>query len=227
MDKNIIKILKMLNPVSIFLYGSQANKSQNSKSDYEIGIIFNDDKYVSRKEIKKQITNSNYNVFPFKLSEIQTYTLDTPFQKNIYIASLICGNAKTIFGENIIENLEMPQISKQDLLMDTSFNLGYALSAVRLMKENVKDLANEMFYKSMFYATRNLFYAKNKILLSGYNTIFEESKKLNMPEEYKELLTFGNKLRNENLINIEPSLYFKNISYINKFVIPQIEELPN
>jgi len=182
---------------------------------------------VSRKEIKKQITNSNYNVFPFKLSEIQTYTLDTPFQKNIYIASLICGNAKTIFGENIIENLEMPQISKQDLLMDTSFNLGYALSAVRLMKENVKDLANEMFYKSMFYATRNLFYAKNKILLSGYNTIFEESKKLNMPEEYKELLTFGNKLRNENLINIEPSLYFKNISYINKFVIPQIEELPN
>ena len=67
------------------------------------------------------------------------------------MASLICGNAKTIYGKKIIENLKPPKISKQDLLMDTSFVLGYALSAVRLMKENVKDLANEFFYKSMFF----------------------------------------------------------------------------
>jgi hypothetical protein len=223
MNKEVIEILKSFNPISIFVYGSQANGSQNSKSDYEIGIIFNEDCYISRQEIKTKILNSNYNVFPFKLSEIQNHTIDTPFQKNIYIASLIYGNAKTIYGQKIIENLELPKISKQDLLMDTSFNLGYALSAVRLMKENMKDLANELLYKSMFYATRNLFYAKYKILLIGYTNIFEQSKKLDIPVEYMDLLNVGNKLRAEESIQVDSSLYFKNISYINKFIIPSIE----
>lgn len=223
MDKNIVKILKSFKPVSIFVYGSQSNHSQNSKSDYEIGIIFNDNCYISRQEIKSKILNSNYNIFPFKLSEIKNHTIDTPFQKNIYIASLIKGNAKTIFGKKIIESLESPEISKQDLLMDTSFNLGYALSAVRLMKANIFDLANEFLYKSMFYATRNLFYCKHKILLSGYNTIFEKTKQLNLPKEYQELLNVGYKLRNEQIKELDSSLYFKNISYINKFIIPLIE----
>lgn len=221
MDEKIIEILKSFNPFSIFIYGSQA--SQNSKSDYEIGVIFNDDSYVSRKEIKTKIANSNYNIFPFKLTDIKNHTIDTPFQKNIYITSLINGNAKTIYGKKLIETLELPKISKCDLLMDTSFNLGYALSAVRLMKENILDLANEFLYKSMFYATRNLFYSKYQILLTGYNTIFEQSKKLNLPEEYQELLNIGNKLRNEEITEIDSSIYFKSISYINKFVIPLIE----
>jgi hypothetical protein len=219
----VIGLLKTFGPISIFIYGSQANKTINSKSDYEIGIIFNDDKYTTRQEIKTKIPDSNYNIFPFKLSDIKTRTLDTPFQKDIFIASLICGNAKTVLGKKIIENLDMPKISKHDLLMDTSFNLGYALSAVRLMKENVKDLAKELFYKSMFFATRNLYYSKNNILLSGYINIFEASKQLDIPEEYKYLLDIGNKIRTEQLDEIDISLFFKNISYINKFVIPTIE----
>lgn len=222
MNKEIIEILKALNPVSIFLYGSQATKTQNRKSDYEIGIIFCDDFYIHRNEIKKKICDNNYNVFPFKLSEIQNYTIDTPFQKNIYIASLINGNAKTIYGKKIIENLTIPKISKQDLLMDTSFNLGYALSAVRLMKENQTALANEFLYKSMFYATRNLIYCKHKTLLSGYSNIFEAAKTLDLPEDYKKLLEECYKLRNEELTQVDTSLFFKNISYINKLVIPTI-----
>ena len=224
MDKEIIKVLKEFNPVSIFIYGSQSNNTQNSKSDYEIGIIFNDADYVSRKEIKTKILNKDYNVFPFKLSEIKNYTIDTPFQKNIYIASLISGNSKTIYGEKIIENLKMPNITKQDLLMDTSFNLGYALSAVRLMKESITELANELFYKSMFYATRNLIYAQTKTLYSGYKNIYKQSKKINLPEEYQELLNIAIKLRDEKLNKVDSSCYYKNISYINKFVIPCIEK---
>ena len=223
MVENIIEILKSFEPLSIFLYGSNATKSTNSKSDFEIGIIFEDLKYVSRSEIQLKVNNKNYNVFPFKLSEIQNNTIDTPFQKNIYMASLICGNAKTIFGEVIIENLKIPKISKIDLLMDTSFCLGRALSAVALMKENIKDLANEIFYKSLFFATRNLFYAKFKVLLSGYNKIFEQSKKLDIPEEFRILLILGNKLRNEEITDIDSVMFYKNVSYINKFIIPAIE----
>lgn len=224
MNQDIIKVLQGMKPMSIFVYGSQSNDSQNSKSDFEIGMIFADDQYVSRAEIRKQVPDKNYNVFPFRLSEIQNYTLDTPFQKNIYIASLISGNSKTIYGSKIIENLKVPKITKQDLLMDTSFNLGYALSAVRVMKEGLMDLANEMFYKSMFFATRNLIFATTQNLISGYKSIYQKSEVLEIPLEYRQLLEKGNKLRNEELTEIDSSLFYKNISYINKFVLPLIEK---
>lgn len=42
----VIDILKDFKPVSIFVYGSQANNSLNSKSDYEVGVIFENEKYL-------------------------------------------------------------------------------------------------------------------------------------------------------------------------------------
>lgn len=220
----VIEILKTFKPLSIFLYGSQANNSTNKKSDYEIGVIFNEEDYVSRSTIKKEVPWKKFSIFPFNKAELLNYSIDTPFQKKIYIASLICGNAYTLYGDKIIENLEVPEITIHDLLMDTSFNLGYALSSVRLMKSGHINLANEFLYKSMFYATRNLIYLKNGKLISGYNNIYLESKYLNLPNEYNDLLEIGFKLRNGNLKKINISLYFKNISYINRFIIPTLEE---
>ncbi len=223
MNKKILETLKSFKPLSVFLYGSQAHKNRNSKSDYEMGVIFEDKNYVSRQEIQKSISNNNYNVFPFKLSEIKNCSFDTPFQKKIYLYSLITGNAKTIFGDKLIESLKLPKITKYDLLMDTSFNLGYAVSAIRLMKENITILSQELLYKSMFYATRNLYYTKFGILLNGYTNIFNESHKLKLPIEYQELLNISNKLRNELVNEVDKSYFFKNISYINKYIIPIIE----
>lgn len=224
MVNQVISIIKKFNPISIFIYGSNANDSTNSKSDFEIGVIFKDDAYVQRKDIQSKILDKNYNVFPFKLNEIKQYNIDTPFQKKVYLASLVTGNAKTIYGKKIIENLECPKISNHDLLMDLSFNLGYALSSVRLIKEGINELANEFFYKSMFYATRDLYYAKFGVLINGYNNIYRVSKKLNLPKEFKELLKIGYKLRNEQKVDVDNLFYFRNISYINKYVIPVIEE---
>ena len=223
MNKKILETLKSFKPLSVFLYGSQANNNTNSKSDFEIGVIFDDKNYVSRQELQKSISNKNYNVFPFKLSEIKNCTFDTPFQKKIYLYSLITGHAKTIFGDKIIESLTLPKITKYDLLMDTSFNLGYAVAAVRLAKENVDSLAFELFYKSMFFATRNLFFAKFGVLLNEYTNIYKESYKLQLPTEYQELLNIGNKLRNEIVNEVDKKYLFKNISYINMYIIPIIE----
>lgn len=220
----VMETLKQFNPISIFMYGSQANNSTNEDSDYEIGVVFSDDKYINRSTIKQQCPDKQYSIFPFKKSELLNHSIDTPFQKEIYIASLISGNAKTIYGEKIIENLSLPKIEKCELLMDSSFNLGYALSAVRLMKSGNIELANEFLYKSMFYATRNLIFAFKGKLISGYNNIYDQSKQLDIPSEYVALLELGYKLRNKQIAEVEDNMFYKNISYINKYVIPQIKQ---
>lgn len=226
--ENTIEILTSFKPLSIFVYGSQANNTQNKQSDFEIGIIFKDNEYVHRAAIKAKINDDNFNVFPFKLSELQNYTIDTPFQKNIYIASLINGNATTVYGKKIIENLPSPTITNNDLLMDSCFNLGCALSAVKVYKTGNLELANELMYKSVFYATRNLIYLQCNKLISGYNNIYEEAKNLNLPYEFKELLNICQQLRNNKISdNINPGFYFRNVSYINHYVIPEIQSLTN
>ena len=108
--------------------------------------------------------------------------------------------------------------------MDCSFNLGYATSAIRANKSGNINLANDLFYKSLFYATRNLIYLKTKKLISGYNNIYNYSKTLELPNKYLELLKLAYKLRNEEITEINSAFYFRNVSFINQFVIPSIEK---
>ena len=108
--------------------------------------------------------------------------------------------------------------------MDTSFNLGYALSAVRIFKAGNNELANEFMYKSLFYSTRNLICFKTGELIVGYNNIYQKSKEIEIPDKYRELLELAYKLRNEEIKDISSKFYFKNISYINKFIILILEE---
>ncbi len=223
LEKVLENLINNFNPYSIFLYGSKATDSCNSKSDYEIGVIFEDDKYISRKQISELINDKNYAIYPFRLSEIESYDIDTPFQKNIYMNVLINGGSRTLYGEKVLENLEAPKITIDNLLADINFNLGVALSSVRVYKSGNIDLANDMFYKSCFYVTRALiYYYLNKLCLS-YNEIYENTKSIEIPDEYKDLLHTAYMLRNEENIDVDPRVYFKNISYINKYVLKEIK----
>ena len=226
MDKLILEKLKKYNPKSIFVYGSKATNSCNSKSDYEIGVIFDEKNYVSKTKINNDIKNKNFSIFPFRYNELINYDIDTPFEKNIYIGSLICGGAKTIYGEQIIENLPFPNISYLDLLFDSHFSLGKALCSYKIFKAGNISLSCELLYKSVFFATRNLIYSKTKKLVVEYNNIYAESKKLDIPDEYKKLLDISFDLRNEKINQCEEMFYFKAISYINKFIIPTIKNSP-
>lgn len=145
-------------------------------------------------------------------------------KKNIYIFNLINGGAKTIFGENIIENMVSPKINKIDLIKDTCFNLGVALSAVQVNKENNTNLAHQLMYKSFFYSLRNLLFLKTGTIINGYNNIYKAGQKLNLPEEYLILIETCHKLRNESADKINQTLFFKNISFINKYVLELIEK---
>ncbi len=217
-------LISNFSPYSIFLYGSKATCSDNNKSDYEIGVIFEDDKYVTRQEISNLINHKDYAIFPFKLSEVINYDIDTPFQKNIYLNVLINGGSKTLYGKPILQDLNAPKITVDDLLADINFNLGVALSAVRVYKSGNTELANDMFYKSCFYVTRDLIYCLSKKLCLSYNEIYESSKKIEIPNEYKEILDIAHSLRNNENIEFSTKIYFKNISYINKFILKRVSK---
>ena len=55
----VLETLKSFKPLSIFVYGSQANEDVNTKSDYEIGVIFEDKKYIPRAKIKESISDNS------------------------------------------------------------------------------------------------------------------------------------------------------------------------
>ncbi len=222
LDIVLDKINEFFHPYSCFLYGSAATETLNSKSDYEIGVVFKNDNYVSRKEIKNLIPQNNYAIFPFRLEEMLSYNIDTPFQKEIYIASLIMGGAKVVRGCNIFQELKMPKITKDCLLEDIYFNKGLALSAVKIFKTGNMELANEQFYKSCLFATRDLIYFKQNILCTTYKEIYFKAKEINIPEEYHDLLDLAFNLRCEKITNIDSTLYFKNITFINKYIVEEI-----
>lgn len=95
-------------PTSIFLYGSQARTDAVSRSDYEIGVVFQEDKYVGRSVLRDVITSDKFNVYPFKLEALQTGSIDTPFQKKIYLRELVEAG-RTLRGENVLGDMNPPQ----------------------------------------------------------------------------------------------------------------------
>ena len=224
MVNTIIDKLRRFNPKSIFVYGSRAINSVNSKSDFELGIIFDEENYVHSSAIREIIDNAEFSVYSFKYRELTKYDIDTPFEKNLYIYSLICGGAKTIYGEKIIENLVPLKICVENLISDVYFNLGYALSAYRVSKTGNFELATEMLYKSFFFVVRDLIFFKTNKFVNGYNNIYKSAQQIEIPKEYKELFNKAYELRNEKCVQCDSSYYFQNISFINKYVIPMFEK---
>lgn len=224
LDIIVNKIKSNFKPYSIFLYGSAATNTSNSKSDYEIGVIFKKDNYISRKYLKEVIPENDYAIFPFRFEEMLVYDIDTPFQKEIYIASLINGGARTISGKDIFKELKMPIITKECLLEDIYFNKGLAFSAVKIFKTGNIELANEQFYKSCFFVIRDLIYLKQNYLCTTYEDIYFKSKKISIPEEYTTLIDCAYNLRTEKISSIDSVMYFKNISFINKYIVKEINK---
>lgn len=81
MNKLINIITNNFIPYSIFIYGSSATNTKNNNSDCEIGIIFDDGNYINRERLNSLVEDKKTVIFPFRLSEILNYSIDTPFEK--------------------------------------------------------------------------------------------------------------------------------------------------
>lgn len=220
-QKLIDELLSFTNAKSIFLYGSRARTDFYNESDYEIGVLMDSKKYVSRGEIKTKFNLKGINIFPFYYDDFIKYDPDTPFVKSIYIREIIEAG-KTLAGEKVIENLKPPEIKLLDVIQDLRFNLGYSLAATHSHREGDFINASLHLAKSCLFGTRDYIILKLKKFPISFDEIVESSKSLNL-EDYSNLPRYARGLRKgEEKIN-EQNL-FKNISYLNKFIEKEVME---
>jgi predicted nucleotidyltransferase len=208
-------LLKFTNARSIFLYGSRARDDFNNGSDYEIGVLMDREKYISRADIKENFNIEDVNIFPFYYDNFIAGNPDTPFQKSIYMREIVEAG-KTLVGEKIIENIKPPAISLLDIIQDVRFNLGYALAATHSFRNGDNITAALHLAKSCLFGTRDYIIFKQNKLLISYDKIVDATKELDL-QEYQNLPVYAEKLR-KGEIEVEEKYLFQNISYLNKFI---------
>lgn len=209
------ELLKFTNARSIFLYGSRARSDYKSDSDYEIGILMDEEKYISRAEVKKQFNFDEVNIFPFHYVKFISGDPDTPFQKSIYLREIIEAG-KTLAGEKIIENLKKPSITLLDIIQDVRFNLGYALASTHSYRNKDNTTALLHFTKSCLFGTRDYEIFKTNKFLISYKDIVNASIKLDL-QEYQNLPSYAAELK-EHKTEIDIDMLFRNISYLNNLI---------
>lgn len=213
------KIIKRCNPASIFLYGSRARTDFLKRSDFEIGVLIPESRYISRADIKKGIDAPNFNVYPFRLEDFKNGIIDTPFQKSVYLREVITAG-KTLYGGKVIEHMKPPAITAVDLMQDLRFNIGYALASIISHRNNDPKTTSLEFYKSCLFGTRSLVALKKRKFALTYDEIFSLSKEIDLDvNAYLVKLAYQCRLGKIKYSELD---LFKNISYLNKFIEPEL-----
>lgn len=218
--ESALHVLSKFKPKSVFLYGSRGRGDAKQDSDYEIGVIFDDDKYVHRSDIHAAITDSQVKAYPFKWGELSSGTFGHVFQKSIYLREIITGG-KTIAGERLIEQISLPHITTLDLIQRLRFDIGMALAAILSFRTGDMQTSMEEFSKSCFFGLRCLEILELKTFPVGYEEIYNLSSKLIIDPDYRSVIEAAHKVRNTG----EPAsigILFDNISLLDSLIEPKI-----
>lgn len=216
MSDDVSEALKVIfektSPVSVFIYGSRARSDFKPNSDYEVGAVYKRENKPRRSEIAKLHQVKGMNVYPFVLEELEQYNLDTPFPKAIYMKELV-GAAKTVMGKKVLEKMEHPEIKLSDLIERVAFDVATAFAAYRSF--GTGDLMNVAInFKSVLFGARVLEIFELGEFGYSYDEIWEISKKLDISDEYRQLIEHAMSVRKGESI-IEQFLY-TNITFLNQ-----------
>jgi predicted nucleotidyltransferase len=215
LNELINKIWNESKPESIFLYGSMARDDFEKDSDYEIGIIYQQDKRWTRQQLKDINTYENVKIYPFVAEELANGEIDTPFPKSIYLHTLL--NSQVIRGGELSNYIHTKTIQKSDLYESVGFSLGRAYSAVVSSRQEDWVAVRDGFTKAVFYGLQVLVFIKTNQLIFSYKKLVDLSKPYIDPE-YTELVTHASEVRKgESAIN--PNMLYKSISFLNKAVL--------
>lgn len=170
---------------SVFLYGSRAREDNLPDSDWEIGAIFNREKYVSRRELAP-LQADGVVIYPFKYEELATGIADVPFTRSIWLTELIT-TAKTIGGEDVTSTIPLPEITTFDIIADNSFYKARSLDAMIAQREGHDLLARDLFVKSALLGARVLILAQGLQFPKSYPDIVHSATPL-LDEESQAIL---------------------------------------
>lgn len=216
--KALENIFNKTKPISVFVYGSRARTDFKPTSDYEVGALYLKENKPRRSEIAALHNVNGMNVYPFVAEDLEQYNLDTPFPIAIYLRELV-GSSKTVFGKQVLEKMELPEIKLTDLLERAAFDVATAFAAIRSFRTG--DLVNTAInFKSAMFGVRVLEILKLNIFPYTYDEIFKVAKELNLSSEYMAMLDHAMKARNGN--KIEEQFLFTNITFLNQEVLQNI-----
>jgi hypothetical protein len=156
---------------SVFLYGSRARGDNLPDSDWEVGVIFDEDKYLSRRELAP-LQSDGVVIYPFKHDELTNGTVDVPFTRTIWLTELITA-AKTIGGEEVASKITAPEITAFDIIADNSFYKARSVDAMIAQREGHSSLARDLFVKSALLGARALILAERLGFPKSYPEIVE------------------------------------------------------
>lgn len=156
---------------SVFLYGSRARGDNLADSDWEVGVIFDEDKYLSRRELAS-LQSDGVVIYPFKYDELTSGVADVPFTRTIWLTELITA-AETIGGEEIVSKITAPEITAFDIIADNSFYKARSVDAMIAQREGHDSLARDLFVKSALLGTRALILAEGLKFPKNYPEIVE------------------------------------------------------
>lgn len=215
-----LKALAKFNPKSVFLYGSRGRGDATPESDYEIGVIFDDDAYVLRSDIHAAITNPDVKAYPFKWGELQQGTVGFVFQKSLYLREIIAGG-RTIAGADLIGQIPLPPITILDLIQRTRFDIGMALAALLSYRSGDTKTCKEEFSKSCLFGLRSLEILELKKFPVGYDEIYRLSAGLLDDPAYQRVVEAARAVRETDEM---PSIdvIFDAIGFLDSFVEPKI-----
>lgn len=215
-----LESLAQFSPKSVFLYGSRGRGDAKPDSDYEIGVIFDDEQYVQRSDIHAAISNPQVKAYPFKWEELLHGTFSHVFQKSLYLREIIQGG-QTIAGEHLIEQIPPLPITTLDLIQSLRFEIGLALAALFSYRAGDMKTSMEEFSKSCLFGLRCLEILELKTFPLGYDEIYKQSAKLTTPPEYREVIEAAYAQRKGGKVpGID--MLFENISLLDTFIEPKI-----
>lgn len=205
---------------SVFLYGSRARGHSQVHSDWELGVIYERRRKVARAELAKKTLDATV-IYPFVRDELVNGIVMVPFTQSIWLTELVL-TGKTLAGEGIIEQLERPEITRQDVVADASFSKARALDAMIALRTGCTDLGKDLLVKSCLLGVRDLILLNELAFPLSYEEIVQNGKDL-LLDEYKPLLQDVMKVRQG---HIEPTLdmAFDTLGIFSDVIEPMFRE---
>ena len=224
------EIVKEIKPLSIFIYGSYYTQDFiPGVSDVEIGVIkrgrmpvFKTLREITKKYCKDDV---RFKAYSYHLEDLKKERVDSPFTDSVFIRRLIL-TSKTIWGENIIENLSLPSIELIDAYREACFSTARALSALLMLRSNKEKEAQEISSKACLFATASFTYLNGEFPAS-FKEIVEILKSIRLKKEQKKIVRFAYDLRKGAVDIGKEELYdfiFETIKYCNQTVEERIKK---